>query len=210
MNPRDNPFAPGAGTQPPELAGRSGIITDAAVAIARARRGLGKSMLLLGLRGVGKTVLLNKLAEMAQTEGCLPVVLEAPEDQSLAAMLVPVSSGAQGRRVHSMQVDSLTGSPAAFRTSTHRLLLDAGFSVREVAACDCLLATDTKMVGGEPVEIRVHILRPPNGILVRVVIQALVGTGASTDPRSAQAAPVELRNLLERLRDGVQRSRLPR
>ncbi|MDP1920060.1 MAG: ATP-binding protein [Myxococcales bacterium] len=89
MNPRDNPFAPGAGTQPPELAGRSGIITDAAVAIARARRGLGKSMLLLGLRGVGKTVLLNKLAEMAQTEGCLPVVLEAPEDQSLAAMLVP-------------------------------------------------------------------------------------------------------------------------
>ena len=89
MDPRDNPFAPGAGTQPPELAGRSGIITDAGVAIARAKRGLGKSMLLLGLRGVGKTVLLNKLAEMAQTEGCLPVVLEAPEDQSLAAMLVP-------------------------------------------------------------------------------------------------------------------------
>lgn len=89
MDPRDNPFAPGAGTQPPELAGRSGIITDAGVAIARAKRGLGKSMLLLGLRGVGKTVLLNKLAEVAHTEGCLPVVLEAPEDQSLAAMLLP-------------------------------------------------------------------------------------------------------------------------
>lgn len=89
MDPRDNPFAPGAGTQPPELAGRSGIITDAGVAIARAKRGRGKSMLLLGLRGVGKTVLLNKLADVAQTEGCLPVVLEAPEDQSLAAMLLP-------------------------------------------------------------------------------------------------------------------------
>jgi hypothetical protein len=89
MDPRENPFVPGAGTQPPELAGRSGIITDAGVALARARRGQGKSLLLLGLRGVGKTVLLNKLAETAQQEGCLPVVLEAPEDQSLAAMLVP-------------------------------------------------------------------------------------------------------------------------
>lgn len=89
MNPRDNPFAPGAGTQPPELAGRSGIITDAGVAIARAKRGLGKSMLLLGLRGVGKTVLLNKLADMALAEDCLPVVLEAPEDERLASMLVP-------------------------------------------------------------------------------------------------------------------------
>lgn len=89
MDPKENPFAPGAGTQPPELAGRSGIVTDAGVAIARAKRGNGKSMLLLGLRGVGKTVLLNKLAEIASSEGCLPVVLEAPEDQSLASMLVP-------------------------------------------------------------------------------------------------------------------------
>ena len=89
MDPKLNPFAPGAGTQPPELAGRSGIIADGAVAIARARRGLGKSMLLLGLRGVGKTVLLNKLAEMAQAEGCVRIVLEAPENQGLAAMLVP-------------------------------------------------------------------------------------------------------------------------
>lgn len=88
MDPRDNPFAPGAGTQPPELAGRSGIITDAGVAIARARRGTGKSILLLGLRGVGKTVLLNKLSETAESEGCVSVVLEAPEEQSLAAMLV--------------------------------------------------------------------------------------------------------------------------
>lgn len=62
MDPRENPFAPGAGTQPPQLAGRSGIVSDAEVAIARARKGLGKSLLLLGLRGVGKTVLLNRLA----------------------------------------------------------------------------------------------------------------------------------------------------
>jgi hypothetical protein len=89
MDPRENPFAPGAGTQPPQLAGRSGIVSDAEVAIARARKGLGKSLLLLGLRGVGKTVLLNRLAELARAEGCLALSLEATEDEGLPEMLVP-------------------------------------------------------------------------------------------------------------------------
>jgi hypothetical protein len=89
MDPRKNPFAPGAGTQPPELAGRSGILTDAEVALARTKGGKGKSALLLGLRGVGKTVLLYKVAEIAQSCGCVPIALEAPEDQRLAQMLVP-------------------------------------------------------------------------------------------------------------------------
>jgi hypothetical protein len=89
MDPTSNPFAPGAGTQPPELAGRSGIITDAEVALARAVSGRGKSALFLGLRGVGKTVLLNRIGELAESSGALTVFLEAPEEQSLAAMLVP-------------------------------------------------------------------------------------------------------------------------
>lgn len=89
MEARANPFVPGAGTPPPELAGRSGIINDGAVAIARAKRGQGKSLLLLGLRGVGKTVLLNRFSEIAQQEDGVPVVLEAPEGESLASMLVP-------------------------------------------------------------------------------------------------------------------------
>ncbi|MCU0699620.1 MAG: ATP-binding protein [Myxococcaceae bacterium] len=89
MNAADNPFAPGAGTPPPELAGRSGIIQDAEVAVARARRGLGKSMLLLGLRGVGKTVLLNRIGEHARQSGVFALSLEAPEGRGLAEMLVP-------------------------------------------------------------------------------------------------------------------------
>lgn len=89
MNAAENPFAPGAGTQPPELAGRSGIIADAEAAVARAKRGQGKSALLLGLRGVGKTVLLNRVREIAETGGALCIPLEAPEDQPLASMLVP-------------------------------------------------------------------------------------------------------------------------
>ncbi|MHB8874126.1 MAG: ATP-binding protein [Myxococcaceae bacterium] len=89
MDARKNPFAPGAGTQPPELAGRSGVMIDAEVALARTRGGKGKSALFLGLRGVGKTVLLYKVAEMAHSCGCVPISLEAPEDQRLAQMLVP-------------------------------------------------------------------------------------------------------------------------
>jgi hypothetical protein len=90
MEPRTNPFAPGAGTQPPELAGRGKIITDATVALGRVKLGrAAKSQMLLGLRGVGKTVLLNRIAEAAEGEGYQPLMLEAPEDRRLAEMLVP-------------------------------------------------------------------------------------------------------------------------
>ena len=55
MDPRRNPYAPGAGAPPPELAGRDTLIEDAAIALDRIRNGLtAKSMLLVGLRGVGK------------------------------------------------------------------------------------------------------------------------------------------------------------
>jgi hypothetical protein len=60
MDPKTNPFGPGAGTQPPELAGRGKIIADAAIALGRVKLGRpAKSQMLLGLRGVGKTVLLS-------------------------------------------------------------------------------------------------------------------------------------------------------
>lgn len=90
MDPKSNPFAPGAGTQPPELAGREEIMSAAAVALARVRGGrAAKSQLLLGLRGVGKTVLLNRIAEDAEKDGYATVLLEAPEDRRLAEMVVP-------------------------------------------------------------------------------------------------------------------------
>lgn len=59
-----NPFSPGAGTPPPELAGRSVLIDRVRVLLARIREGRPeKSTLLVGLRGVGKTVLLNEIVE---------------------------------------------------------------------------------------------------------------------------------------------------
>lgn len=90
MDRTRNPFAPGAGTRPPELAGRAQIIEDAAVALERTRLGRpANSQMLLGLRGVGKTVLLNEIARGAEQAGHLVIQLEAPEDRHLPDMLVP-------------------------------------------------------------------------------------------------------------------------
>lgn len=90
MDPARNPFSPGAGTQPPELSGREKIIDNVALALTRTRNGLSaRSQLLLGLRGVGKTVLLNRVEEMADAAGYLTILLEAPEGRRLADLLVP-------------------------------------------------------------------------------------------------------------------------
>lgn len=90
MDPVRNPFAPGAGNRPPELAGREPILEEARVAIQRALIGKSsRSQMLLGLRGVGKTVLLNKIQEMAESEGHLTSFIEAPESKSLSDLLFP-------------------------------------------------------------------------------------------------------------------------
>lgn len=88
MDPRRNPFAPGAGTQPPELAGRDELIERAEVALDRIAAGRpARSLVLYGLRGVGKTVLLGKIRADAEARGLLPVRIEAPENRSLPAIL---------------------------------------------------------------------------------------------------------------------------
>ncbi len=90
MDPRLNPYAPGAGTRPPELAGREQILADAEIAIARTLGGrYAKGQMLLGLRGVGKTVLLNRIEEIAEDADCHPILIEAPESRGLPSLLVP-------------------------------------------------------------------------------------------------------------------------
>jgi len=85
-----NPYAPGAGTPPPELAGREELREAARVALARIRAGRpGKSLLMVGLRGVGKTVLLDKMREDAEVAGLRTIRIEAPENRSLPAILAP-------------------------------------------------------------------------------------------------------------------------
>lgn len=90
MDPVRNPFVPGAGSQPPELAGRDQILTDARIAIQRALAGKNtQSQILLGLRGVGKTVLLNQIEKMADEAGHFTSIIEAPEDKPLPELLYP-------------------------------------------------------------------------------------------------------------------------
>ncbi len=90
MDPRINPYAPGAGSPPPELAGRDDLIERAAIALDRIRGGLtAKSLLLVGLRGVGKTVLLNRMRIDAESRGFTTLAIEAPETRSLPALLAP-------------------------------------------------------------------------------------------------------------------------
>lgn len=90
MDPRRNPFAPGAGTPPPELAGREDLLERNAIALDRIRAGrAARPSILYGLRGVGKTVLLSRLRDAAEAEGFTIVSLEAPEHRSLPGVLVP-------------------------------------------------------------------------------------------------------------------------
>jgi hypothetical protein len=90
MDPRANPYAPGAGSRPPELAGRDAIIETASISLDRLRNGLqARSMILYGLRGVGKTVLLNMIVRTAERAGFTTASIEAPEDRPLPDILIP-------------------------------------------------------------------------------------------------------------------------
>ena len=90
MDRRKNPYAPGAGLQPPELAGRDKLIETASIDMERALVGRPtKGMMLLGLRGVGKTVLLNRLLGVAIEQGFQTAKIEAPEGGALPQLLAP-------------------------------------------------------------------------------------------------------------------------
>lgn len=90
MDAIKNPFAPGAGSPPPELAGRDELREAVRVAIERTRAGKSaRSLLMVGLRGVGKTVLLDRMRDDAETSGVHTIRIEAPEDRSLPALLAP-------------------------------------------------------------------------------------------------------------------------
>jgi AAA ATPase domain len=90
MDPIRNPFAPGAGTRPPELAGREELLETVRIALERTRlRRPSKSVLMVGLRGVGKTVLLDRMKDDAEEAGIHTLRIEAPEGRSLPAILAP-------------------------------------------------------------------------------------------------------------------------
>jgi hypothetical protein len=85
-----NPYSPGAGTPPPELAGRDALREAVRICLERLRIGNpAKSVLMVGLRGVGKTVLLDQMKSDAEAAGIHTIRIEAPEGRSLPAILAP-------------------------------------------------------------------------------------------------------------------------
>ncbi len=90
MDPVKNPYAPGAGSPPPELAGRDELRETIRIALERVKAGRPtKSVLMVGLRGVGKTVLLDRMRDDAERSGIHTLRIEAPEGRSLPAILAP-------------------------------------------------------------------------------------------------------------------------
>lgn len=90
MDAIKNPFSPGAGSPPPELAGRGTVRTAVDVCLARLQIGKqAKSVIMVGLRGVGKTVLLDQMLRDAEANGFHTLRIEAPENRSLPALLAP-------------------------------------------------------------------------------------------------------------------------
>jgi hypothetical protein len=94
-DPVANPYAPGAGTPPPTLVGRDEVIDIAEVALRRLRSArASQQMLITGLRGVGKTVLLGKLSALAEHVGYRVIRVEAlGGDDTIRSFL------RQGRRI---------------------------------------------------------------------------------------------------------------
>ena len=141
MNPRSNPFAPGAGNQPPALAGRDDLIERAAIALDRIRAGkASRSLVLYGLRGVGKTVLLGKIRADSEARGIIAVRIEAPEDRSLPAILAPAL------RTTLLKLDRIGAAKSGAKRALSAL---AGFASRlKLKYGDIELAMDQEPVAG--------------------------------------------------------------
>ena len=128
MNLMHSPYAPGAGTPPPELAGRRAVLDRARIAIERTRLGYAsKSLLMVGLRGVGKTVLLEQMSLDAEAQGVATIRFEAPENRSLPAILAPhlrtalvkLSTNERAKELAQRAIRGLAGFVRALRVRYH-------------------------------------------------------------------------------------------
>ena len=140
MDTRRNPFAPGAGTPPPELAGRAALLERTAVALDRIRAGrAARPSVLYGLRGVGKTVLLSTMRDAAEGEGMTVVTLEAPENRSLPGILVPALRAAL------LRLDRMKQASAGVKRALRAL---AGFAKLKVKYDDLEVVLDFEPEAG--------------------------------------------------------------
>ena len=136
MDPILNPFAPGAGTPPPELAGRDELRDTARIALERARIGRPcKSLIMVGLRGVGKTVLLDRILADAENRDIVTLRIEAPENRSLPSTLAPqlrlallrLSNRDAARHLANRALRGLAGFVGALKVKYHDIEVGLDF-----------------------------------------------------------------------------------
>ena len=151
MDPVKNPYSPGAGSPPPELAGRDKLREQVRVAIARIRRGNpAKSVLMVGLRGVGKTVLLDRMRLDAEGAGAYTLRIEAPENRSLPAMLAPqlrqvllrLSRTQSAKKMAQRALRALAGFAKALKVTYHDIEVGLDFDAEPGLADNGDLETD--------------------------------------------------------------------
>lgn len=155
MDPINNPYTPNAGSRPQELAGRNNELEQFRVLVGRLKRGATEqSMIIRGLRGVGKTVLLNAFEDRAESEGFLSFYHELTPDSSL---VVEIARDAQS-------------TLARLKLSARAIM-----AIREALAH---LKT-IKVVGPAGVELAVDLRKADEGTIARDLSELFLQLGAA-------------------------------
>lgn len=192
MDPIRNPYTPNAGSRPPELAGRGEQLEQFRVLVGRLKRGASEqSMIIRGLRGVGKTVLLNAFEDTAESAGFLSFYHELTPGSSLVAEIARDTQQALGRL---------------------RLTTRAARALREALAH---LGT-IKIVGPEGFEFAVDLRRADEGTLARDLSELFLQVGAVAADKGSGlvflldevqfAGEVEYRSLITALHRATQKN----
>ena len=161
MDPIQNPYTPSAGSRPQQLAGRDQELEQFRVLIGRLKRGATEqSMIIRGLRGVGKTVLLNAFEDRAESEGFLSYYHELTPDSSLVGEIARDAQAALARL---------------------KLGARATKAMREAFGH---LGT-IKVVGPEGIELAVDLRRADEGTIARDLSELLLQVGAAAAGKGA-------------------------
>src|ERR1035437_1275463 len=134
-----NPYSPGSGRRPPQLVGRAAEIEALETVVTRTRHGLSsRGIVLTGLRGVGKTVLLNEMHARAEHANWLTVRVEARRELSgaaavqrvLARALVAAGRSLQHRTLSDRMRQALS-TIGAFNAKVGATGIELGVQLRE-------------------------------------------------------------------------------
>jgi hypothetical protein len=217
-----NPFSPGAGTPPPAFIGRDELLGSYEIALHRTIAGRpGKSIMPIGLRGVGKTVLLNRFVEMSEDKEMLAAFVEAPETgdfrQLLAAklrsLLLQLDRGSVSEMVKralgalksfscnlpeggsiSLNVDALTGiaDSGVLSEDLTDLLVESGRAAKDCRRGILLAIDEVQYLSGEELGALISAIHRTVQLRLPVI---LVGAGLPQLPGLAGNA----RSYAERL-----------